>query len=62
MQSNFNKRFNPFRGLCHEELVLSFLYFVECNDVEAVALVCDAYDEDTYLDLTCFGISTRDFQ
>ena len=53
--------YNPFRGLCHEELVLSFLYFVECADVEAVALVCDAYDEDTYVDLTEFGISTSDY-
>ena len=49
--------YNPFRGLCHEELVLSFLYFVECDDVEAVALVCDAYDEDIRRP-TEFGIGT----
>ena len=54
--------FNPFRGLYHDELVLAYLQFTACDDVEAVALVCDAYDEDTYLDLTPFGISTRDFQ
>jgi|TARA_R100000479_G_scaffold18121_1_gene6893 hypothetical protein len=62
MMSDFNERFNPFRGLYHDELVIAYLQFTACDDVEAVALVCDAYDEDTYLDLTPFGISTRDFQ
>lgn len=60
--SNFNHSFNPFRGLCHEELVISFLYMTDCGDAEGVALVMDAYDEDTFLDLSDFGISTRDIQ
>ena len=38
--------FNPFRGLYHDELVLAYLQFTACDDVEAVALVCDAYDEE----------------
>jgi hypothetical protein len=54
--------YNPFRGLSHDELVLSFLYFVECGDAEAVSLVSDAYDEDTYIDLRPFGISTSDYK
>ena len=62
MPFKFNKHFNPFRGLGHEELVIAYVQFSHHNDVEAVALVSDVYDEDTYLDLTCFGISTRDFQ
>jgi len=52
--------YNPFRGLCHEELVIAYLQFTACDDVEAVALVCDAYDEDVWMDLTEFGIGTID--
>ena len=55
-----NPNFNPFRGLFHDELVLAYLMYSACDDVEAVALVCDAYDEDTFIDLTSFGISTQD--
>ena len=54
--------FNPFRDLSHEELTEAYKYYYYTDDVEAVALVCDAYDEDTFIDLSDFGISTRDFQ
>ena len=57
-----NNMFNPFRDLSHEELTEAYKYYYYTDDVEAVALVCDAYDEDTFIDLSDFGISTRDFQ
>ena len=62
MRNYFNKFFNPFRGCSHDELVLSYLFMSDANDREGVALVADAYDEDTFIDLRPFGISTRDFQ
>ena len=62
MRNYFNKFFNPFRGCSHEELVLAYLQYSYDADREAVALVAEAYDEDTFLDLRSFGISTRDFQ
>ena len=62
MRNYFNRFFNPFRGLAHDELVLSYLYMSDTNDREAVAMVAEAYHEDTFIDLRSFGISTRDFQ
>ena len=62
MKNYFNKFFNPFRGLAHDELVLSYLYMSDHRDHEGVALVAEAYDEDTFIDLRPFGIATRDFQ
>jgi len=59
--SNFNKNFNPFRGLSLDELIESYLYFSAVEDSEAVSLVGDAYNEDIYLDLRDFGIGTADF-
>ena len=62
MSRKFNFSFNPFRGLAHDELVLSYLFMSDANDHEGVALVAEAYDEDTFIDLRPFGIATRDFQ
>jgi len=62
MKSLFNRFFNPFRGLAHDELVLSYLHMSDANDYEGVAMVAEAYDEDTFIDLRPFGISTRDFK
>ena len=62
MTFQFSNMFNPFRDLSHEELAEAYEYYYHTDDVEAVALVCDAFDEDIYLDLTELGISTRDFQ
>ena len=52
--------YNPFRGLCHEELVLAYVQFSCSHDRAAVALVATAYDEDVWIDLTEFGIGTSD--
>lgn len=62
MSRKFNFSFNPFRGCSHDELVLAYLFMSDEHDREGVALVADAYDEDTFIDLRPFGISTRDFQ
>ncbi len=62
MSRKFNFSFNPFRGLAHDELVLSYLYMTDHEDHEGVSLVAEAYDEDTFMDLRPFGIATRDFQ
>jgi len=62
MRKYFNKFFNPFRGCSHDELVLSYLHMSDAEDREGVAMVADAYDEDTFIDLRPFGIATRDFQ
>jgi len=62
MSRKFNFSFNPFRGCSHQELVLAYLFMNDAHDYEGVALVADAYDEDTFIDLRPFGISTRDFQ
>jgi len=62
MKDYFRQFFNPFRGCSHEELVLAYVQFSGYADREAVALVAEAYDEDTFIDLREFGISTRDFQ
>jgi len=59
--SNFNKHFNPFRGLSLDELIESYLYFSAVEDSEAVSLVADAYDADIYMDLRSFGIGSSDF-
>ena len=57
---NFNEYFNPFRGLCHEELVEAYVYYAGCGDREATSMVADAYNEDTWVDLSEFGIGTSD--
>lgn len=62
MSRAFKFSFNPFRGCSHEELVLAYLFMSDEQDHEGVALVADAYDEDTFIDLRPFGIATRDFQ
>ena len=62
MTFQFSNMFNPFRDLSHEELAEAYEYYYYTDDGEAVALVCDAFDEDIYLDLTELGISTRDFK
>ena len=62
MRTLFNRFFNPFRGLAHDELVLSYLCMSDADDREGVAMVAEAYDEDTFIDLRPLGISTRDFQ
>ena len=53
---------NPFRGMSHKELVMSYLIFSAMEDIEAVHMVSDAFDDDVYIDLREFGISTTDFQ
>ena len=53
---------NPFRGMSHKELVMSYLIFSAMEDIEAVHMVSDAFDADVYIDLREFGISTTDFQ
>ena len=60
MSRSFNFNFNPFRGCSHDELVLAYTYMADCGDSEGCALVADAYDEDVWIDLTAFGISTSD--
>ena len=62
MRSYFNRFFNPFFGCSHEELVLAYLHMSDADDLEGVAMVAEAYHEDTFIDLRSFGISTRDFQ
>ena len=52
---------NPFAEFSHDELVLAYVNFSYMKDVEAIDLVIEMYDIDTYIDLTSFGISTRDF-
>ena len=53
--------FNPFRELCAEEKVLAYEYFTGTDDREALRLIEDAWDEDIYIDLRSFGITTRDY-
>ena len=52
---------NPFAEFSEDELILAYVNFSHMNDVEAIDLVFEVYDMYTYLDLTQFGISTRDF-
>ena len=52
---------NPFAEFSHDELVLAYINFSCMKDVEAIDLIVEMYDIDTYIDLTSFGISTRDF-
>ena len=52
---------NPFAEFSHDELVLAYVNFSCMKDVEAIDLIVEMYDIDTYIDLTPFGISTRDF-
>jgi len=59
--SNFNKYFNPFRGLSAEELVLAYVQYSDDTDDDAVRMVGDAYHEETFMSLQGFGIGTRDF-
>ena len=59
--SNFNKYFNPFRGLSAEELVLAYVQYSGDTDDDAVRMVGDAYHEETFMSLQGFGIGTRDF-
>ena len=58
---NFNKYFNPFRGLSAEELVLAYVQYSGDEDPEAVRLVADAYTEETFISLEGFKIGTSDF-
>ena len=53
--------FNPFRELCMDEKVLAYEYFTDVQDTEALRLIEDAWDEDIYIDLRSFGITTRDY-
>ncbi len=53
--------FNPFRELCADEKVLAYEYFTNCKDTEALRMIEDAWDDDIYIDLRCFGITTRDY-
>ena len=62
MSRSFKFSFNPFRECSHDELVLAYLFMNDEYDYEGAALVADAYDEDTFIDLRSFGIATRDFQ
>ncbi len=59
--SNFNKYFNPFRGLSAEELVLAYVQYSGDTDDDAVRMVADAYTEETFISLEGFGIGTSDF-
>jgi len=52
---------NPFADFSEDELILAYVNFSHMNDVEAIDLVFEVYDMYTCLDLTPFGISTRDF-
>ena len=52
---------NPFAEFSEDELILAYVNFSQMSDVEAIDLVFEVYDMHTYLDLTQFGISTRDF-
>ena len=47
--------FNPFRELCVEE------HFTHEGDIEALRLIEDAWDEDIYIDLREFQITTKDY-
>jgi len=53
---------NPFNGMSHKELVMSYLIFSVMEDEEAIHMVSDAFDVDVYIDHREFGISTTDFQ
>jgi len=53
---------NPFNGMSHKELVMSYLIFSAMEDREGLHMVSDAFDADVYIDLREFGISTTDFQ
>lgn len=53
--------FNPFRELNAEEKVLAYECFSDTDDREALRLIEDAWDEDVYIDLRSFGITTRDY-
>jgi hypothetical protein len=59
--SNFKQMFNPFRELCADEKVLAYEHFADTDDREALRLIEDAWDEDVYIDLRSFGITTRDY-
>ena len=41
--------FNPFRGLCFEELELAYAYYSYCEDADAVDMVADAFCEQITL-------------
>jgi len=53
--------FNPFRELNAEEKILAYENFTYTDDREALRLIEDAWDEDIYIDLRMFGITTRDY-
>jgi|TARA_R100000482_G_C5087825_1_gene129330 hypothetical protein len=53
--------FNPFRELCVEEKVLAYEHFTHEGDIEALRLIEDAWDEDIYIDLREFQITTKDY-
>ena len=53
--------YNPFRELNAEEKILAYENFTHTDDREALRLIEDAWDEDVYIDLRSFGITTRDY-
>ena len=61
--SNFKLQamFNPFRELNSEEKILAYENFTYTHDKEALRLIEDAWDEDIYIDLREFNITTRDY-
>tara|TARA_B100000963_G_scaffold348304_1_gene355650 strand:+ start:1452 stop:1616 length:165 start_codon:yes stop_codon:yes gene_type:complete len=53
--------YNPFTQLCSEEKALAYCRFSDTGDKEAMRMIEDALDDDVYVDLREFKISTRDY-
>jgi len=49
--SIMSRIFNPFRGLCFEELELAYAYYSYCEDADAVDMVAEAFCESAKLDI-----------
>jgi hypothetical protein len=52
---------NPFTQLCTQEKALAYCRYNDRGDKEAMRLIEDALDEDLYIDLREFQITTRDY-
>lgn len=58
---NLIHMYNPFTQLCSEEKALAYCRFSDTGDKEAMRMIEDALDDDVYVDLREFKISTRDY-
>ena len=52
---------NPFLQLCTEEKALAYCRYSDKGDTDAMRMIEDALDEDLYIDLREFQITTRDY-